>query len=148
MGSHVTRSIRLNLGGEGEATGFVDMTLLERATRPIALMRRMNATGHLVLARAQEIPLRDASVEAIVAHRFPVPALGDRGIEQIDVVMRTDVVLPAERIASEIARVLAPHGTAIFEVNADAFAPGQGFAAVFERYGFIVVNPRGILLRR
>ncbi len=87
--------IRLNLGGEGEMAGYIDVNPLIGNRRTMEEIIKKNPTGGFVMAGAEALPFADNSVSEIVALRLPSVVIDELG--------------PA--IANEIIRVLKPGGS-------------------------------------
>ena len=111
-------NLRLNLGGEGEAEGFIDVNPLTTTTVTPEQIRARNPTGGFVRAGAENLPFEENSTVQIVAYRFPGIVLNRNSHE----------------IASEIKRVLKPGGTA--EINTISGKIPENWT----NYGFVISN--------
>ena len=87
---------RLNLGGEGEMPGFVDVNPMQGNKFDIDAIKKKNPTGGFVLSGAENLPFATGSVKEVAANNFPGMVFGKKGKE----------------IANEIVRVLEKGGTA------------------------------------
>ncbi len=105
--------IKLNLGGEGELKGFIDINPLMGNKLSEAQIIDRNSTGGFIKGGAEDLPFDNESISEIKAFALPSPILGRYG----------------DQIASEIKRVLKSGGTASLQSNTGGFA-------AFEKLGF------------
>ncbi len=90
--------VRLNLGGEGEVAGFVNVNPMMGNQQSLEAILKRDPTGAVLDAGAEALPYPDRSVKEIRGNALPSPVLGRFG----------------KQIAKEIMRVLVPGGTAQF----------------------------------
>jgi hypothetical protein len=90
--------VRLNLGGEGEVQGFVNVNPMIGNQQSLEAILKRDPTGAVLDAGAEALPYPDKSVKEIRGNALPSPVLGRFG----------------RQIAAEILRVLVPGGTAQF----------------------------------
>ena len=119
----VHNGLCLNIGGEGEVSGYTDVNNMSSSMVTPDAIAAANPTGNTVIADAGALPFADGSATDIVANNFPGSAIGQ----------------DAEGIASEIARVLSDGGTAAITSSSPVFA-NPGIAAAFEGAGFTILN--------
>ncbi len=97
----VLGELRLNLGGEGEVAGFINVNPLMGNKRDVASMLARDPSGAVQESGAEALPYPDRSVREIRANALPSPVIGRQGKE----------------IAAEILRVLVPGGIAHLHSN-------------------------------
>jgi hypothetical protein len=130
----------LNLGGEGEVPGAINVNplppgqvrrahKLKPGATPAeiaATILEKDPTGSVVVAPATKLPFQDQSAREVRAIAFPSTVLAKE----------------AEAIAREIVRVLTPEGTARLHSNTPV---SPRTAEVFAQYGFEHVRPNELV---
>jgi RHS repeat-associated protein len=116
-GGEGSAALLLNIGGEGELAGYVDVNPLEGNRLLQDQIVAKNPTGKFVNARAESLPFKDGSAAEVVAKKLPSKVLGEN----------------AQKIASEIVRVLTPGGKA--SVHSETKF-GDSTLQAFESAGF------------
>ncbi len=113
-------SERYNFGGEGEKPGFIDVNAMIGNTLTEAQIRARNPTGGIIQADMGDFleKAKSGSASEIWGGRIPSQALGKN----------------PSSIAANMKRVLAPGGTAKFNVSSGL---GPAIAKPFEEAGFV-----------
>ena len=107
--------IKLNLGGEGELLGYIDLNPMLGNKLSKSQSMAKNPTGGFIEKGAEDIPFANNSVDEIKGLALPGPVLNAYG----------------PKIAEEIKRVLKPGSKAKLTSNTAAFSK-------FEEFGFKV----------
>lgn len=115
--------LKLNLGGEGEVKGFINVNPMMGNRRSVEQILQNDPTGAVLIAGAEALPYPDRSVREIRGNALPSPVIGQLGRE----------------IGQEIVRVLVPGGTAQISSNTP-FA--RDVAQFLESLGFEMVGDR------
>jgi RHS repeat-associated protein len=117
-------NLRINVGGEGEMTGLIDVNPLVGNLRDEAAIRQRNPTGDFIKAGAEKLPFPDESV-----------------IDYSSIGLNKNAFEFPEQVASEAIRVLAPGGKAIINSNSFIFMNAR-VRKSFEDRGF-KITPNG-----
>lgn len=123
----------LNLGGEGEAPGAIDVNA--RVGQVLRASYFSNATS-LIEAFAHQMPIRSGCIDKVVANRFPIhhdEVISTREGHRVSI----------EDLATEIFRILRPGGQIEFHCSdcdrlhlLDSFA-SAGFAGLEIKLDYI-----------
>ncbi|MEG3838645.1 SpvB/TcaC N-terminal domain-containing protein [Microcoleus sp. herbarium14] len=133
-GGSSSKPIRLNLGGEGEKTGYTDVNPLvgNKLSRDQIIAK--NPSGSFIQAGAEELlnHYQPGTVAEITSQALPSVVIGRN----------------ADAIASNVSSVLASGGKATIHSNTSVFGQGTASRKVFEKYGFEFPNDNTAVLRK